>query len=103
MIKVAILYPNEDGKTFDMDYYLNKHMPMLANLYGDSLKKMEIVKGISGRSPEDPIPFVAIGSLYFESLTTFQNALRPHAEKIRADIPNYTEIQPILQISEVLQ
>lgn len=29
MFKVAILYPNGDDKTFDMDYYENKHMPMV--------------------------------------------------------------------------
>ena len=34
MIKVAILYPNEEGKTFDMEYYKTNHMPMLAELYG---------------------------------------------------------------------
>ena len=27
MFKVAILYPNGDDKTFDMDYYEKKHMP----------------------------------------------------------------------------
>jgi hypothetical protein len=25
----------------------------------------------------------------------------PHREKLRADIPNYTNIQPVIQISEV--
>ena len=45
MIKVAILYPNGEGKTFDMDYYSNKHMPMAASLFGDSLKAMSIDKG----------------------------------------------------------
>src|SRR5690349_22823221 len=32
MIKVTILYPNSDGKKFNMDYYSNKHMPMVASL-----------------------------------------------------------------------
>jgi len=103
LLKVTILYPNGDGKTFDMDYYSNKHMPMLANLFGDALKKLEIDKGISGRTPNDLIPYLAIGYLYFENLSTYQKSFAPHAEKIRGDIPNYTNIQPIVQISEVLQ
>ena len=41
MIKVAIMYPNGAGKTFDMDYYSNKHMPMVANLLGDGLKLLK--------------------------------------------------------------
>lgn len=103
MIKVTILYPNVEGKTFDMDYYANKHMPMLEGLFGDSLKMYKIDKGVSGRTPKDPIPYLAIGYLYFESLSAYQNSFGPNAGKIRGDIPNYTNIQPIVQISEVLR
>lgn len=103
MIKVTILYPNSEGKKFDMDYYSTKHMPMIASLLGDSLKMFEIDKGIGGRTPQDPIPYLAIGYLYFDRLSAFQNSFRPHAEKIRGDVPNYTDIQPVVQISEVLQ
>lgn len=102
MIKVTILYPNGDGKRFDMDYYSGTHMPMIANLLGDSLKLYEIDKGLAGRNPGDPIPYLAIGYLYFDKLSAYQNSFRPHAEKIRGDVPNYTNIQPIVQISEVL-
>jgi uncharacterized protein (TIGR02118 family) len=103
MIKVTILYPNGDGKKFDMDYYSNKHMPMIASLLGDSLKMFEIDKGLAGRTPEDPIPYLAIGYLYFDKLSEFQNSFRPNAEKIVSDVPNYTNIQPVLQISEVIR
>jgi len=102
-VKVTILYPNSTGKTFDMDYYANKHMPMVADLLGDSLKGLDIDKGMSGRTPEDPLPYLAIGYLYFNQLSDYQNSFAPHAEKIVADIPNYTNIQPIIQISEVIE
>lgn len=103
MIKVTILYPNGEGKTFDMDYYSNKHMPMVASLLGDSLKMLEIDKGIAGRTPDEPIPYLAIGYLYFDKLSAYQSSFGPNAEKIVNDIPNYTNIQPIVQISEVFQ
>ncbi len=103
MIKVTILYPNSDGKTFDMDYYSNKHMPMVASLLGDSLKLYTIDEGIGGRTPDEPIPYLAIGYLYFDKLSAYQNSFGPNAEKIVGDIPNYTNIQPVLQISEVLK
>ena len=103
MIKVTILYPNGEGKKFDMDYYANKHMPMVASLLGDSLKFYEIDKGMAGRTPTDPIPYLAIGYLYFDKLSAYRNSFGPNAEKIRNDIPNYTNIQPVVQISEVLR
>jgi uncharacterized protein (TIGR02118 family) len=103
MIKVTIFYPNGEGKKFDMDYYSSKHMPMVASLLGDSLKLFEIDKGIAGRTPAEPIPYLAIGYLYFDRLSAYQNSFRPNAEKIRNDIPNYTNIQPVVQISEVIR
>jgi len=102
-IKVTILYPNGNGKTFDMEYYATKHMPMVANLLGNTMKGFAIDKGIAGGTPDAPTPYLAIGYLYFESLAAYQDAFGPQAEKIIGDIPNYTNVQPIVQISEVLQ
>ncbi|GJM27697.1 MAG: hypothetical protein DHS20C17_03320 [Cyclobacteriaceae bacterium] len=103
VIKVTILYPNGEGKTFDMDYYSKNHMPMVASLLGDSLKQFTIDKGIAGRTPDEPIPYLAIGYLFFDKLSAYQNSFGPNAEKIVSDIPNYTNIQPVVQISEVLK
>ncbi len=102
MVKIAIMYPNQEGKTFNMDYYSEKHMPMCAELFGDALQVMEIDKGIAGRSPEEPVPYLAIGYFYFNELSEYQNAFGPNAEQILGDIPNYTDIQPVVQISEVV-
>lgn len=103
MVKVAILYPNGEGKTFDMDYYSTKHMPMVAGLFGDAMKAMAIDKGMAGRTPEEPMPYLAAGYFYFNQLSDYENAFGPNAEKILSDIPNYTNIQPVVQISEVVQ
>src|SRR5689334_4451998 len=69
MFKVTILYPNAEDKTFDMDYYEKKHMPMVAGYLGKNLKFYEIDKGISGRTPTDKVPFVAIGYFYITDVT----------------------------------
>jgi len=103
MVEVAILYPSSEGKTFDMDYYSNNHMPMVADLFGDPLKRYRIDRGIAGRTPDEPIPYVAVGYFYFDTLSAYQNAFGPNAEKILSDIPNYTNIQPVVQISEVVR
>lgn len=102
MIKVSILYPNGDGKTFDMDYYCNKHVPMVAGLLGDSVKGATVEKGLGGAAPDSPAPYTAMGNLYFDTVQSFENSFKSNAETIMADIPNYTNIEPVIQISEVL-
>jgi uncharacterized protein (TIGR02118 family) len=101
MIKVSILYANSEGKTFDMEYYSTKHMPMAATLFGKSLKAMSIDKGLAGGAPGSAAPYLAVGYFFFEDMASFQAAMAPNSEKLRADVPNYTNIQPVIQVSEV--
>lgn len=62
---------------------------------------MSIDKGIANAAPDQPLPYLAIGYFYFQDMATFQEAMGANSEKLRADVPNYTNIQPVLQISEV--
>jgi len=101
MIKVSILYPNEEGKNFNMEYYVNTHIPMVQEKLGEAMKGGSVDQGISGGAPGAPALYIAMGHLLFDSLEAFQTAFTPHMEAIMADIPNYTDIQPNMQISEV--
>ena len=101
MIKLSVFYKNEEGKKFDMDYYLNSHIPMIQEKLGEALKGGAVEQGLGGAEPGSPATYVAMGYLLFDSVEAFQSAFGPHAEAIMADIPNYTDIQPTIQISEV--
>ena len=101
LFKVAILYPNGEGKTFDMAYYESKHMPMVAGLLGKNLKFYEIDKGIAGRTPNDKVPYVAVGYFYVRDTAAYNKAIAQNRDAVVNDIKNYTNIQPIIQISEV--
>jgi len=101
MIQVAVQYPRAEGAKFDMDYYCNKHMPMVQERCGDALKNMTIVEGMSGGMTGQPSANVCVGTLTFDSLETFQSAMGPHMGEIMGDIPNYTDITPVLEISEI--
>lgn len=102
MIKVSVLYPNPENCKFDMSYYCNSHMPMVRDHLGDACKGIAVDAGIAGGAPNSRPPYVAVGHLYFESAEAFQAAFGPHAAAIMADIPNYTNVQPIIQINSVL-
>jgi uncharacterized protein (TIGR02118 family) len=101
MIKVSVMYPNGSGHHFDIDYYTGKHMPMVRQKLGATLKRMEVEQGLAGGQPGTPPTYLAAGHLYCDSVEAFQSAFEPHAAEIMADIPNYTNTQPVLQISEV--
>ncbi len=103
MFKVMILYPGGDDKTFDMDYYEKKHMPMVAGFIGKNLKFYEIDKGLTGRTANDKPPFMAIGYFYITDTAEYNKAIAKNIDTIIHDFKNYTNVQPVLQISEIKQ
>ncbi len=102
MIKVSVIYPNGPETKFDVDYYKNSHLPMIAESLGDALKGMEFNLGLGGRVPGELAPYVAIAHLTFDSVATFQSSFAPHAAKFAEDVPNYTNVEGELQISEII-
>ncbi|MBV9585303.1 MAG: EthD family reductase [Alphaproteobacteria bacterium] len=101
MIKVSVLYPNRPGAKFDMKYYCEKHMPMVQQKLGAACKRVAVEQGIAGGAPGTAAAFIAMGHLYCDSAEAFQAAFAPHVQAIMGDIPNYTDIEPTIQISEV--
>jgi uncharacterized protein (TIGR02118 family) len=104
MIKVSVFYENTEGKKFDMLYYTKNHIPMIKEKLGTACKRVEVDEGLGGAQPGgSKLALVAMAHLLFDSVDAFQKAFGPHAATIMGDVPNYTEIQPIVQISNVMQ
>jgi uncharacterized protein (TIGR02118 family) len=101
MIKVSILYPNRAGSRFDADYYVNIHMPMAMKFLVSAVKAVSVEVGVSGATAEQAPPFRAVASYTCESLRAFSEAFLPAASELRADMANYTDIDPIIQVSKV--
>jgi uncharacterized protein (TIGR02118 family) len=101
VIKVSVLYPNSEGSKFDMDYYLSSHIPMVQSKLGAACKGASVEEGMAGGAPGAPATYSAMGHLLFDSVQDFQAAFGPHAEAIMGDIPNYSNVSPVIQISEV--
>lgn len=102
MIKVSVLYANQDSGKFDFDYYCNKHIPMVKEKLGDACQGIAVDKGLTGDTPGSRPAYVAMAHLFFHSVDAFQAAFAPHATAILGDIPNYTNLQPQIMISDVL-
>ena len=103
MIKISFLYPNKENAKFDHDYFVNKHMVLAIEKQRSlGLLQFDIEKGIAGGSPDAMAPYIAMGHIYFDSMEKFQISMEQVGEELMADVANFTDIEPIVQISEVL-
>ncbi len=98
MLKLSVMYPKSEDLKFDMDYYRESHVPMMRRLIGESLKGFSVDRAATG--PDLPAPYAVIAHLLFESVETMQAVLGEHSATLMADITNYTNVQPVIQVSE---
>jgi uncharacterized protein (TIGR02118 family) len=101
MIKVSAFYPNTEGSRFDIDYYVGTHVDLAKRLLAPALINFAVDFGIDGGLPDSKPPYHAIGHLTFESVEAFYEAFVPVMTDLQGDIPNYTDVQAVIQISEV--
>jgi uncharacterized protein (TIGR02118 family) len=94
MIRVSVFYPAGEGTTFDHDYYRDHHVPLCLSTWG--IERAEIDKGVSG-------PNAAAVHFFFDSMDAFGAAMgAPGTAAVMADVPNYTNAQPAIQVSEIV-
>ena len=101
MINVNVIYAAQEGGTFDINYYLSTHIPLVSERLRGALRGVTVDQGLANTVPGAALPFVVLCSLKFDSVEAFQTAFGPHAADIQADIPKYTNITPVIQLSEV--
>ena len=101
MIKVSVFYPKSADAKFDMEYYCDKHMPMVEERFGPRCKGVAVDEGLNGGAAGSEPAYIAVGHLLFDSIDDFQEAFQPHSAEIMGDIPNYTNVSPVIQVSQV--
>jgi len=102
MIKVSVMYPHSPDARFDHAYYRDQHMPMVKSRMGEHLKYYTVDKGLGGGAPGVAATYIAAGHLVCDSVEAFQAGFGPHTSDIMGDIPNYTNMTPVIQISEIV-
>jgi len=102
MIVVTVLYPTQAGSRFDQTYYMQKHMPLVRSRWKDmGLQEARVLRGAGTPDGSAP-PFQMMAVLTFSSLQDFQACAAKHGAEIFADVPNFTNIQPVVQLNEPL-
>lgn len=99
---LTVLYPWQADARFDFDYYRDKHLVLLRELYGKALGAMQIRKGLHKGDGSQPA-FIAAVTVEILSMDAFNAAGKEHFPKIAADVANYTNLQPVGQIEAIVE
>ena len=103
MIVVTVMYPNTEGSRFDLDYYMKKHMPLVASRGQDiGLQSYQVMRGTGAPGGGKPA-YRVMTNLTVSSLQAFQSGMETHGAEIMGDIPNFTDLRPAIQISETVE
>ena len=101
MIRASVFYPASGPEAFDNEYYFNQHYELCCDrLKSAGMVSAQFDKGVADGGGGKP-PFHAIAHFVFNSVGDFQTAMGAHGQELMGDIPNYTKISPIIQISEI--
>lgn len=100
MIKVNVMYPYAEGARFDHAYYRDVHMPLVKARLGSACAYYTVDKGLHANG--SPPRFVAMCAFVCDSLEAYEAAMKPHRAEVVADIANYTDIAPVVQVSEMV-
>ena len=102
MVTLTVLYPKSESSHFDHEYYRNTHIPLVRERFtAMGLTGVRLLRGTATPDGAAP-PFELIGMLTFSSAAELTAALEAHGGEVMADIPNFTNIQAVIQTSEDL-
>lgn len=104
MVKISIFYPNQSDARFDFKYYIDVHMPRSIQLLSThpGFRSVSVERGVGGAAPGSAPAYIAMCHFQFTTAEAFLEAFMPNAPELQGDMPNYTSIEPVIQINELL-
>ena len=102
MIVVSVMYPASAGAKFDMDYYREKHIPLVgARWNACGVREAKVLHGV-GAPGGGAAAYSVIALLTFDSAADFEQAVAKHGAEIIGDIANFSSVQPLIQVNDVI-
>jgi uncharacterized protein (TIGR02118 family) len=97
---ITVLYPSKDNEGFDHQFYLKRHAPLIENILGESLHKLEVRRGQSAPDGTPPV-YIAVISIWIADWTAYEKAMAVRANELIDEVPLFTKVMPIIQTDEV--
>jgi uncharacterized protein (TIGR02118 family) len=79
-------------------------MPLAIKLLSahPGFKGVSVERGMGGATPGSEAAYLVMCHYSFDSVEDFMDAFAPHASVLQGDIPNYTDVAPVIQFNEIL-
>ncbi len=101
-IAITVLYPNIEGATFDLDYYMTKHMPLVAERFAShGFKGWRVARFIGTPQGGKPM-YSVVATLEFDHAEQFKAALAAEGSVVLGDVPNFSNTEPVIMIGDVV-
>lgn len=100
-LSLQVLYPASDEAVFDYDYYLETHLPLIEEHWGDLIETFEASRGLAG-GPDVPPPYLLIATITFADQEALETAMGEKGSAIIDDVANFTNVRPQILVGEVL-
>ncbi|OAL29157.1 hypothetical protein AYO20_09310 [Fonsecaea nubica] len=101
-VNATVLYPAEEGATFDMNYYLKTHMPLVSEKWGQyGLQGWKVIQFQA--APDGTKPYSVGALLTWETADGLKKALSSQeAQTVFGDVPNFSNKSPLFIAGDIV-
>jgi uncharacterized protein (TIGR02118 family) len=99
---ITVLYPAKDNDAFGFEFYLKRHVPLIKDILGKSLHRIEVRKGASSQDGAGPPNYTCVISIWIADWPAYEKAIAARASELIAEVPLFTKVMPQMQIDEVI-
>jgi uncharacterized protein (TIGR02118 family) len=108
-VTTHVAYPSKDPKsgdaiTFDMPYYLSKHMPLIDKVWGPHGMIRWNITEFPEKDPlnGEPLPYRVQTTVYWKSIDDFKAAMAdPNSQVTGKDVQKFSNVWPVIWVGGV--
>jgi uncharacterized protein (TIGR02118 family) len=97
---ITVFYPSKDNDTFDHEFYRTRHAPLIENILGKSLHRIEVRRGLPAPDGTPPL-YTAVISIWIADWDAYEKAMAVRAQELIDEVPLFTKVMPSFQTDEV--
>ncbi len=98
-----MFYPNTTESMFNLDYYVTQHVPMMERMLKPmGMEEVLVDQALGTPMPYERPPFSVIAHLVFKNHEMMEMCMGQCEADLLKDVPNFTNVAPIVQISRRL-